>query len=99
MNCKQCQKDISEKVANYSLKMYGVELCMDCQKGGKKKAPAENSTKSVPTEQVRGADRDGLIIRQVAIKAAVELANGSKEVVGMAEMLKVAEQIENWINR
>jgi len=33
--CSNCGKEISEKVHDYSVKLYKKPLCMDCQKGAK----------------------------------------------------------------
>ena len=93
MKCTQCQKDISEKVIKYSLEHYGIELCMDCQKNGKKQ-----SKQKIEEETIRSVDRDGMIARHVALKGAIALA-GIWGIEESKPLLDIAEGLEKWLNR
>jgi translation initiation factor 2 alpha subunit (eIF-2alpha) len=96
--CEECDANISDKVAEFSDKKYGKHLCMDCQK---KVSPSwKKSEDKVEHESVRSCDREELILRQVALKGAVELAKVSNlGITTVKDVLEVASELNDWLNK
>lgn len=63
MKCQKCNKQITEGIANYSWKVFGEELCLDCQKKEREKRYPEKLARFLNSLPLEGRGGENTLVR------------------------------------